>query len=81
MKIYTEKSLWDFEFWSGAKDRAEYFTEKDLDIIESELELEYPDGMDETEVNDLFWFEEDYLAKILGYGSFEDLMNDREGKE
>lgn len=81
MKIYTEKSLRDFEFWSGAKDRAEYLTEKDLDIIESELELEYPDGMDETEVNDLFWLEEDYLAQILGYDSFEDLVNDREGKE
>lgn len=79
MKIYTEKNLRDFEFWSGAKDRAGYLTGDDLDIIESELEIEYPDGMSDTEINDIFWFEEDYLAQILGYDSFEDLVNDREG--
>jgi hypothetical protein len=31
MKIYTEKSLRDFEFWSGAKDTVKYLTPCELD--------------------------------------------------
>ena len=35
----------------------------------------YPEGMDETEINDLFWFEDDLIAQWLGYEDFEALMN------
>lgn len=77
MKIYTEKSLHNFEFWSGAKTTAETiwdkFGQEGFDTIEQELELEYPDGMDETQINDLFWFEEDYIATLLGYRNWEHL--------
>ena len=38
MKMYSEKSLSEFEFWSGAKDRAEKLTSEELDQIESTLE-------------------------------------------
>lgn len=31
MKIYTEKSLRDFEFWSGAKDTVKYLPPCELD--------------------------------------------------
>ncbi len=75
MKIYTEKSLREFDFWSGAKDTVKYLTDKELDFIESQLEELYPDGMDETEINDFFWFDDDTIAEWLGYDSFEDLMN------
>lgn len=73
MKIYSETSLRNFEFWSGAKDRAEQLTYDQLDQIESILESEYPDGMSDTEINDLFWFEEDWIANILGFSSWENL--------
>ena len=77
MKIYTEKSLRDFEFWSGAKTTAETiwdkFGAKGFDTIESELEAMYPEGMDETQINDIFWFEEDYIATLLGYRNWEHL--------
>lgn len=73
MKIYSETSLWNFEFWSGAKDRAEQLTYDQLDQIESELESLYPDGMEDTKINDIFWFEEDWIADILGYSSWENL--------
>ena len=33
----------------------------------------YPEGMDETAVNDLFWFEEDTIAEG-GYDDFDALM-------
>lgn len=77
MKIYTEKNLRDFEFWSGAKDTAEHLTDDDFDIIESTLEELYPEGMDETSINDLFWFDEDTIAEWLGYSSFEELIEER----
>lgn len=77
MKIYTEKSLRNFEFWSGAKTTAETIWDKfggdAFDTIEEELELEYPDGMDETQINDMFWFETDYIATLLGYRNWEHL--------
>lgn len=75
MKIYEEKSLKDFEFWSGAKDRVKYLTDDELDTIESILEDIYPDGVDETTINDIFWFEEDTIAEWLGYNDFEEIMN------
>lgn len=42
MKIYTQTSLVNFEFWSGAKDRAQYLTDDELNTIENELENLYP---------------------------------------
>lgn len=75
MKIYSEKSLNDFEFWSGARDKVKFLTHDEIEQIEQELEELYPDGMDETEVNDFFWFEDDIIAEWLGYDSFEDIMN------
>lgn len=81
MKIYTEKSLRDFEFWSGAKDIVKYLTPCELDQIESILEECNPEGMDETAINDLFWFEKDTIAEWLGYNSFEDIMKEQDGEE
>lgn len=65
MKIYSEISLRNFEFWSGAKDFANSLTWEQLDTIEGILEGEYPEGMSDTEVNDLFWFEEDTIREWL----------------
>lgn len=82
MKIYTEKSLCEFDFWSGAKDTVKYLTDDEIDFIESQLDELYPEGMDETEVNDFFWFDDDTIAEWLGYDSFEDIMNrDKEDEE
>lgn len=66
MKIYKEESLSDFEFWSGARDNAKYLTDDEFDRIEVELECQYPDGMSETEVNDLFWFDFDWVCSLIG---------------
>ena len=74
MKISREENLYRFEFWSGARDRAKYLTIEQFDTIENILEDCYPDGLDETTINDLFWFEEDTIAEWLGFDSFEDLI-------
>ena len=78
MKIYRETTLTGFDFWSGAKCRAEKLTYSELEQITEILEELYPDGIDETTVNDLFWFEEDTIAEWLGYNSFEEIYNRKE---
>ena len=34
-------------------------------MIEEALEEDYPYGMTEGELNDLFWFDRDYLCRII----------------
>lgn len=83
MKIYSENSLRNFDFWSGAWNTVEYLTGEELDTIEYILEDMYPDGIEDTAINDIFWFEEDWIAEMLGYSSFEELMrrDDEEEEE
>lgn len=66
-----------FEFWSGAVSTADLITFDELDEIESILEGLYPDGMSETEINDIFWFDTDFIAECLGYSDFEELYQER----
>ena len=77
MKIYQDIDLTNFEFWSGAKDNAEMLTDDELYQIQAILEDEYPDGMDETELNDIFWFEDDFIAQCLGYDDYDQLWDER----
>ena len=62
MKVYTETNLTNLTY-------------DELEQIESILEDAYPDGMSETQINDIFWFEEDWIAGMLGYKDFEELMH------
>ena len=74
MKIYTDIPLTEFEFWAGAKDTVKHLTDEELDQIEQILEEIYPEGLDETELNDIFWFERDLIAEWLGYENFDEIM-------
>ena len=67
MKVYEEISLRDFEFWSGAKYTAEKIEEADKwDELENLISEWYPDGVDDTTLNDILWFEEDLIFEFLG---------------
>ena len=66
MKIYKEESLSSFEFWSGAKDITENLTIEEFNQLESTLEELYPDGIDETQLNDLFWHDSETIADWIG---------------
>lgn len=74
MKIYKDYYLRDFNFWSGAEDNIKYLTKDDFTVVELALEEMYPDGIEETELNDLFRFDMDEVSKILGFDDFDDLM-------
>ena len=82
MKIIMETSLENFEAWSGGRDTLNTLREKDLcDRLEFILDELYPDGMTDTELNDLLWFEDDTIAEWLGFSDWEDLENDDEEDE
>ena len=67
MKIYSETSLENFEAWSGAVDTLDRVREAGKCAeLESILEDLYPDGMSETELNDLLWFEPETVFEWLG---------------
>lgn len=67
MKITTEQRLRYFDFWGGAKERASLLTYEELDIIEMELEMAYyPEGIDETKLNDIFGLMMSTLRKCWG---------------
>jgi len=63
MQVYSELSLTNFDFWSGAKNHS--FTYNELKEFEFYLEELYPNGISETQVNDLFWFEEEFICECL----------------
>lgn len=63
MKVYSEIPLSQFEFWSGAKELAAQLTEEQFDMVESILENNYLDGLSDTEINDLFWFDQNLIRE------------------
>ena len=65
MNYTKELDLTNFSFWSGGKQHE--FTYNELKEIEFSLEDLYHDKRPtETEINDLFWFEEEFLCECIG---------------
>ena len=82
MKIYKEESLSNFEWWSGAVATADRIWEErgteGWNELEAILEDAYPDGMDETELNDLLWFDAETVYEWLGIGDEEENKENEE---
>ena len=78
MKIIKEDYLRNFDFWGEAARKVEYLTDDQLDILEEILEAEYPNGIDETYLNDMFAHNSDRIAWILGYENFDQLIEEVE---
>lgn len=67
MTITYELNLNSFEAWSGAIDTLDRIKrEGKCEELEATLEELYPDGMTETELNDLLWFEPDEVYSWIG---------------
>ena len=70
MTITYELDLNSFQAWSGAKDTLERIQcEGKCAELENILDDIYPDGMTETELNDLLWFESESVYEWLGIRS------------
>ena len=67
MKIYKETGIADFEAWSGAKDTKEIILEAGkVDEFDALIEELYSDGIEETALNDLLWFDSEWIFETLG---------------
>ena len=66
MKIYTE-DLSDYRAWSGAVNTYNTIEEHDkLEELEQLIDELYPDGLSFTELNDLLWFDSEFIFEQLG---------------
>jgi hypothetical protein len=67
MKIINELSIINFEAWDGAKDTQKRIIEEgkvnDFDSYIYEL---FPDGLTDTELNDILWFDSENVFEYLG---------------
>ena len=77
MKIWSEDSIRNFNFWSGGRDTVDDLFDSDFDIIEPILEEMFEGEVEDVDLNDFFWFERDTIAEWLGYEDYEELMRDR----
>ena len=78
MTYTVKKPLSQFEFWSGAKERTDHLTIEQLDrlddLLSEAMEWNETDNTpSDTTINDLFWFEDDYIAQLLGFKNWEAL--------
>jgi len=60
-------SLENFNAWSGAVETKEAIINADkASDFENLIEELYPDGIEETQLNDLLWLDEDFIFESLG---------------
>jgi uncharacterized Rmd1/YagE family protein len=67
MREISEITLPTFKFWGGAKNNADLLRYDELEQIEYILEDLYEDGVGDTFINDLFWFDFGVIVEWLGY--------------
>ncbi len=73
MKITTETTLRNFDAWSGAVETKDAIIEAGKDEeFDAMIEELYPNGLTETELNDLLWFEEEWIFETLGISTEEE---------
>lgn len=80
MKTFNENlQLSDFDAWSGAKDTKQTILAHNMgDEFDRLIEELYPDGLSETHLNDLLWFESEWIYEQLGISEEEDEENEEE---
>lgn len=67
MQVTTNTNLKDFQTWSGATDTKDTILEHNkADEFDSLIEDLYPNGVSDTQLNDLLWFEENFIFESLG---------------
>ena len=70
MKYYVDENLTHFNFWGQAKSNVNnYLTYDDLDELDTILEDILTEPTD-TEINDLFAYDFDYICSLLGRNIF-----------
>ena len=67
MKIISETTLKKFRAWAGAVETQEKIIDAGkADAFDRMIEDLYPDGLTATQLNDILWFEEEWVYETLG---------------
>ena len=66
MKIYKEMDLMEFEAWSGGSLTLSELTVDEINTLEVILEELYPEGIEEVQLNDILWFETEWISELIG---------------
>ena len=67
MKVYEDINLKDFETWSGATETKNIIINEGKEQeFEELIEELFPNGVSATELNDLLWFDQEYVLGTLG---------------
>lgn len=73
MIVTSEINLQDFEGWSGGESTLATLSYDQINTLQFILEDTYPEGIDETHLNDILRFETDWIAELLGFTDWESL--------
>ena len=73
MKVITESTLRGFNAWSGAVNTKNLILdaglEEEFEVLIDEI---YPEGLTDTQLNDILWFDADWILENLGVEVEED---------
>jgi hypothetical protein len=74
MKTFNENtSIKTFDAWSGAKDTQQTIIDNNKeDEFDSLIEELYPEGLSETQLNDILWFDSEWVFENLGISEEEE---------
>ena len=83
MKTFNENTtLVNFQAWSGAINTKNTIIEHgQADAFDCLIEELYPEGLSETQLNDILWFEEDWIFENLGINQEEEEEEETEYEE
>ena len=67
MKVTKEISIANYDARGGAIETQDLIFNNDkVTEFDNLIEELYPDGIDDTALNDLLWFESDWICEMLG---------------
>lgn len=79
MKVFDEMDWYDIyrTAWSGARDTVEKIEDEGKgDEFVSLIEEVYPEGIDRTSLNDILWFDDEWVFESLGIKEEEESEDD-----
>jgi hypothetical protein len=83
MKVINDSlALANFDAWSGAKDTKETILNAGKgEEFENLIDELYPDGLTDTQLNDLLWFEPDFIFENLGISEEDEEETEKDDTE
>lgn len=79
MKVIQEIGISEFQAWSGAVSTLNTIVESGMaDEFTQMIEELYPDGLTDTQLNDILWFEEEWILESLGISEDEETEEEDE---